>query len=177
MMDAERLGVNHNPLWSEIRLLAEDINAFIEGRVDESLVEDLIFGFSWINWNKKDDLAELNKTLFEKEKNRNDKENSGVISRPYALLKLLFMPDGIKKADVRVSIKPESSIIPLLRAGRIKDACSIANRRLRTKDFIPVTSSFPDGSNGLQISGALMIPVRDEWRLKKLVLREEQDKN
>lgn len=177
MMDAERLGVNHNPLWGAIRLSAEDVNAFIEGHVDESLVENLIFGFSWIDWNKKNDLDELNKTLFEKAKNRKDTENSGVISRPYALLKLLFMPDGIKKADVRVIIKPESSIIPLLRAGRIKDACTIANRRLRTKDFIPVTSSFPDGSNGLQISAALLIPIRDEWRLKKLVLREEQDKN
>lgn len=177
MMDAEKLGVNQNPLWGEIRLLAEDVNAFIEGRFDESLVENLIFGFSWIDWNKKNDVAELNRSLFEKDKGWNIPVKTSVVSRPYALLKLLFMPDGIKKDDVRVSIKPESSIIPLLRAGRIKDACSIADRRLRTKDFIPVTSSFPDGGNGLQISAALLIPVRDEWRLKKLVLREEQDKN
>lgn len=177
MMDAERLGVNHNPLWGAIRLSAKDINAFIEGHIDESLVENLIFGFSWIDWNKKNDLDELNKTLFEKDKKWNVPVKASIVLRSYALLKLLFMPDGIKKADVRVIIKPESSIIPLLRAGRIKDACTIADRRLRTQNFIPFTSSFPDRGNGLQISAALMIPIRDEWRLKKLVLREEQDKN
>lgn len=177
MMDAERLGVKQNPLWGAIRLSIEDINAFIEGHIDESLVEDLIFGFSWIDWNKKDDIAELNKSLFEKDKRWNNPVKPGVISRPYALLKLLFLPDDIPKGDTKISLKPEPSIIPLLRAGRIKDACTIADRRLRTKDLIPVTSSFYDGDNGLRISAALLIPVRDEWRLKKLVMRDEQDKN
>ncbi|HDR68031.1 MAG TPA: type I-U CRISPR-associated protein Csx17 [Bacteroidaceae bacterium] len=177
MMDAERLGVKHNPLWGAIRISVEDINAFIEGNIDESLVEDLIFGFSWINWNKKDDIADLNKSLFEKDKKWNNPVKPCVISRPYALLKLLFLPDGIRKGDAKISVKPESSVIPLLRAGRIKDACTIADRRLRTKDFVPVTSSFYNADNGLRISAALLIPIRDEWRLKKLVLREEQDKN
>lgn len=177
MMDAERLGVKQNPLWGAIRLSVEDINAFIEGQIDESLVEDLIFGFSWINWNKKGDVAELNKSLFENGKRWNNPVKSGVISRPYALLKLLFLPDDIPKGGTKISLKPEPSIIPLLRAGRIKDACTIADRRLRTQNFVPVTTSFYDGDNGLRISAALLIPVRDEWRLKKLVLREEQDKN
>ena len=173
-MDAERLSAKSNPLWGAIRLSEEDINAFIEGRVDESLIENLIFGFNWIKWNKKDEVAELKKSLFKKDEGWNIPVKSGVISRPYALLKLLFLPDGIKKGESKIVVKPEPSIIPLLRAGRIKDACAIADRRLRTKDFVPVTCSFPDGDNGIRICAALLIPLRGEGRLKKLVLKEEK---
>ena len=175
MMDSERLGGKSNPLWGAISLSEEDINAFTEGRVDESLVEDLIFGFNWIKWNKKDEIGELKKSIFSGNEGWNMPVKTGIVSRPYALLKLLFLPDGIRKGDTRVSVKPEPSIIPLLRAGRIKDACTIADRRLRTKDFVPVTCSFPDGDNGIHMSAALLIPLRGEGRLKKLVLKEETD--
>ena len=173
MMDAQRLGGTSNPLWGAISLSEEDINAFIEGRVDESLVEDLIFGFAWIRWNKKDEVAELRKSLY-KDGGWGMPVKTGIKSRPYALLKLLFLPDGIKRGEIKVAIKPEPSIIPLLRAGRVKDACTIADRRLRTKEFVPVTCSFPDTDNGIRMSAALLIPVRGEGRLIKLVLKEEK---
>ncbi|UUX93120.1 type I-G CRISPR-associated protein Cas8g1/Csx17 [Methanoplanus endosymbiosus] len=174
MMDANRLGVKYNPLWGAIRISEEDISAFIEGRIDESLLENLIFGFSWINWNKKDEIGELRKYLFKGDGGWNTPVKQGFVSRPYALLKLLFLPDGIKKGDTKIAVKPEPSVISLLCANRINDACKIADRRLRTKDFIPVTNSFPDGKDGVRISAALLIPLGKEGRLKKLVLKEEK---
>lgn len=175
MMDTDRLGVEKNPLFGAIRISVEDINAFIEGRVDESLLENLIFGFSWINWNKTDEIDELRRSLFKEDGGWNIPVYQGVVSRPYALLKLLFLPKGIKKGGEMIPLKPEPSVIPHLCANRIKDACKIAERRLVTKDFIPVTSSFPDGKNGVRIAAALLIPVKDERKLKRLVLKEKTD--
>ena len=173
MMDADRLGVKLNPLWGAIRISEKDISAFIEGHIDESLLENLIFGFSWIDWNKKDEVYELSKSLFQDEGGWKIPVKHGIVSRSYALLKLLFLPDGITKGDNRIVVKPEPSVIPLLCANRINDACRIAERRLKTKDFIPVTSAFPDGKHGVRIAAALLIPLRNEERFKKLVLKDE----
>lgn len=174
MMDADRLGAKSNPLWGAIRISKEDISAFIEGQIDESLLENLIFGFSWINWSKKDEVDELKKSLFNEDGGWRIPVKKGIISRPYALLKFLFLPNGIKKGNIEIVLKPEFSVIPLLRANRITDACKIAERRLKTKDIIPVTSSFPDGKNGVRISAALLIPLRNAEHLKRLVLKEEK---
>ncbi len=175
MMDADRLGVKTTPLWGAIRITEEDISAFIEGHIDESLLENLIYGFSWINWNKNDEVDELRRSLFDEHGGWNKPVQRCIISRPYALLKLLFLPDGIKKGNEKIILKPETSIIPLLCANRINDACKIAERRLITKDFIPVTSSFPDGGNGVRLSAALLIPLRNEREIKRLVLKRETD--
>src|SRR5262249_53422155 len=52
VLDAERLGVEGSPFYSRIILCPEDIAAFLDGDVDESLLEDLLFGFMWIDWGR-----------------------------------------------------------------------------------------------------------------------------
>lgn len=173
MMDAEKSGTHSNPLWGLIRIIPDDINAFIEGNVDESLIEDLLFGMTWIKWSDKTVFSDIRWNL----RGRNGwqrKDYQMPLPRSFALLKLLFLPDGIEKDGERIIIKPEPSIIPLLRAGRINNACTIAGRRLRATGFTPMTTAFPDGDDGLRIASALLIPMKDERELMKLVLNPEK---
>jgi CRISPR-associated protein Csx17 len=86
-------------------------------------------------------------------------------------LKLLFLPGGVRIDDDPIVIRYEPSIIPLLRSGRINDACTIAGRRLRTTGFMPITATFPDGRDGVRMAAALLLPVRGEQKLMKLVLK------
>jgi len=173
MMDAESLGTESNPLWGSIQIDPQDIGTFIEGDLNEQLVEDLLFGLTWIRWSDKKAVSALrNKLLF-----RNGWKyplNERLISRPFALIKLLFLPGGIEKGDEKVTIKAEPSIIPLLRGGRINDACTIAGRRLRGTGFKPMTSSFPDGEEGLRIAAAILLPMRNEKEMMKRVLQPQE---
>lgn len=174
MMDADRLGTKNNPLWGAIQIHPQDICAFIEGRVDESLIEDLLFGMTWIRWNDSD-LSTVRKDLMEKNQ-WNKPVSQSPVSRHYALLKLLFLPGGLMKGDERILIKPEPSIVPLLRANRIGEACTIAGRRLRITGFIPLTTAFQGGDDGLRIAAALLIPMRNEQQIKNLVLKSQEIK-
>jgi len=170
MMDADRLGVDSNPLRGAIQLSQEDISAIIEGNIDESLVEDLFFGFSWIRWRDIEAVCDVWKELlFDHGWNR--PVTPRIVPRSFALLKLLFLPGGVRIDDDPIVIRYEPSIIPLLRSGRINDACTIAGRRLRTTGFIPITTTFPDGRDGVRMAAALLLPVRGEQKLMKLVLK------
>ncbi|RQD81498.1 MAG: type I-U CRISPR-associated protein Csx17 [Methanocalculus sp. MSAO_Arc2] len=173
MMDAEKSGTQSNPLWGSIQIIPDDINAFIEGSVDESRIEDLLFGMTWIKWSDKTVVSDIRWKLRGKN-GWQQKDYQRSLPRSFALLKLLFLPGGIEKDGERIIIKPESSIIPLLRAGRINDACTIAGRRLRATGFTPMTTAFPDGDDGLRIASTLLIPMRGERELMKLVLKPEE---
>src|ERR1700677_3449021 len=59
LIDFERLICESLPLRASIELVAEDVVAFIEGRVDEALLEDLLFGLTWIDWHKRTPLREI----------------------------------------------------------------------------------------------------------------------
>lgn len=174
MMDAQRTGAERNPLWGSIALSPEDVSALIDGTVDESLVEDLLFGFTWIRWSDTETLSTV----------RRDLTRSGwgrpiirkLVPRSFALLKLLFLPGGIRVNGERVTIRPEPSIVPLLKGGHIQDACRIAARRLSSAGFVPITSSFPNGDDGVRIAAALLLPIQSEQEIMRLVIRPKQEK-
>jgi len=164
MMDAERSNCKDNPLWGAIPIRAEDVVSLIEGTVDEEVVENLLFGLMWIDWNDRH-LSETRKNLALK---WSTPIADRVIPRPFALLKLLFLPEPFNQ----VTVRPEASIVPLLTSGRIGDACEIGRRRLFVSGLSPVTSRFPDNGNGTGIAAALLLPMQRSQAIAKLVLRQ-----
>ena len=169
MMDAARLGCTKNPLWSYIKVSIDDVMQFIEGNFDYQLIENLIFGFSIIRWNhpdSKEQIKQINQLISHK--------RTRFIRRDYALLKLLFSTDIF---DTQGNpLKQEPAILPMLQAGRVKDAVHIAQRRLFTAGLNPIKSNFPDvpGNEGIRLASSLIIPLREKdiFKIKKLILKD-----
>jgi CRISPR-associated protein Csx17 len=171
MRDAKRFLCQVNPLRSALRLAPEDVAAFIEGRVDEGLLEDLLFGFTWVRW---DDRAAVREAVAELRARWASPVEPRAIQRSYALLKLLFLPAPLPTGRPdRVQIHPEA-IVPLLCAGRVGDACRIAQRRLYASGVTPVQAEFTNSENGPRLAAALLIPMRAARRMCGLVLQTDE---
>ncbi|MCQ8903234.1 MAG: type I-U CRISPR-associated protein Csx17 [Methanothrix sp.] len=166
MIDAQRMNCSSNPLYGDLPLSPEDISAFINGGIDESLVEDLAFGLSWVRW---DDPAvnEVRKELAGRWSRPIDRLQ---VRRSWALLKLLFLPDTLKIDGKDVKVKPEPSIVPLLLAGRIDEACRVGLRRLYSAGLDPVMAPYLKDGDGVRIAASLLIPVQNHKRITELVL-------
>jgi CRISPR-associated protein Csx17 len=173
MMDAERLQCRANPTWGGIALRAEDVAAFIEGGLDESLIEDLLFGFVLIRWDGQETCQQVKEELRTRWARPVTRR---VVPRSWALLKHLFLPTPITTTgDQEIIIRPEPALIPLLWANRVGNACEIASRRLFSAGLAPTRARIPDGENGTRIAAALLLPIRRLNDLSKLVLHREED--
>jgi CRISPR-associated protein Csx17 len=164
LMDSERLRAESLPLAATVGTSPEDVAAFIaDASIDDSRIEDLMFGC----------------TLIDMEKTGYGGGFSGgatpfgtvetVIPRSYALLKHLFHS---KKGW---AIRPEPSILSLLAAGRTREACDVAQRRLRISGFRPVHATFPDAPDGVRLAASLLIPIHSIGRLSRLVLDKQEE--
>ncbi|MFA7304216.1 MAG: type I-U CRISPR-associated protein Csx17 [Methanoregula sp.] len=170
LMDARRLNCTSNPLDAVISLAAEDIALFIEGDTDDKLIEDLLFGLLWVKWSDHNETMEMVMKLKECWR---VPVTTRIVQRSWALLKLLFLPRAIRiEGQAPVTVKPEPAIIPLLRAGRIDDACDIARKRLFSTGLLPVKATFPNTGNGERIAAALLLPVRGEKKMVQLVIKD-----
>ena len=162
LIDGERLNCSSLPLWSAVTVAPEDAAAFLgPGNVDESLIEQLFFGLTLVDWRDsalEPVRAELHRAWVGRE---------AIIPRNYALLKHLFQP--------HVEVRPEPSILSLLMAGRTKAACEVAHRRLRIAGFAPRNADFPDERDGVRLAASLLIPVYPIESLSRLVLREDRE--
>jgi CRISPR-associated protein Csx17 len=155
--DTERLSVASSPFEAGLALWPDDIAAFLDGDIDDALLVDLIFGFLWVDWRRsgsRDALAELRSRWSVALSDR-------PASRSWALLKLLFTSSALRSpAGESLKVRPESSIVPLLCAGRVGEACQIAQRRLLVSGLNPLRVHFSDSSDGTRIAAALLFPVR-----------------
>jgi CRISPR-associated protein Csx17 len=163
LMDSERLRAESLPLAANVAASPEDVAAFIadEG-IDESRIEDLMFGCTLIDTEKTGfgGVFSAGAASFGAVKT--------VIPRSYALLKHLFHP----KKDW--AIRPEPAILSLLSAGRTREACDVAQRRLRISGFRPVHATFPDVPDGIRLAASLLIPIHSMERLSGLVLHKQE---
>lgn len=172
IMDAQRLNCKFNPLYGDIPLEAEDIEAFIEGDVDEKQVEDLLFGLALVRWDERKGVHDAREKLMDRWA---IPATSRIISRSWSLLKLVFLPDLAElPGGDEVKIRPEPSILPLLLAGRIGDSCIVAQRRLYAAGLAPIRSRFPEDNNGARIAAALLLPLRSHQKIAELVLRKKE---
>lgn len=185
MMDATRAGCGRLPLASRTTAALDTIAAFIAGQLDDQRIERLIWGLMLVE-------SAPYQPRFGAAPNDHldDAHPRAVLPRDYALLKLLFLPRPLvpKRAGDDVSwrlardgesgigIRPEPRILPLLRAGRVGEACRIAARRLRISGVPPMPRPLPSGlvrdgnwsecagdhRRAQRLAAALLIPVSSE---------------
>lgn len=167
-IDARSGGHPHPQLNAKRFASLRSIAAFLDFQTDDERLEDYLFALNLIDWHKPEKSEPMKKP------------NSANLPRIYALLKLLFLPDGKLKREntPEIEIKHEPSIVPLLRAGRISDALETAERRLKSSGVVPLTSDFyyPE-SEGARLAAALLIPIDQTAinELARLVLPEPQE--
>jgi CRISPR-associated protein Csx17 len=161
VMDAERLQSEESPLRGFLPVNAEDVAAFISGEVDETLMEAFLFGFGWIDWRR----AVQERSL----EGVRARWSSPVARRPvdtrWALIKALFMAYPLDHQGDKVRVPAQPSVLPLLRGGRVAEACRTARRRLYSLGFGVPAIEYPDGPAGRRIAAALLFPVapRQRW--------------
>jgi CRISPR-associated protein Csx17 len=168
MMDAERFQCRLNPTSGGMKLTAEDAAAFIEGKLDEALIEDLLFGFALIRW---DDQVAVRPVTDELSMRWSKPIANLIIPRSWALLKHLFWPGPVVDSNGKgVTVRPEPAVIPLLCANRVGDACAIAAKRLFIAGLATTRARLPDHREGKRIAAALLFPLRSQRSISKLVI-------
>ena len=172
MMDAERLNAPANPVAARIALHPLDAVALVTGKLDGGRLEDLLFGMTWIRWNAAP--ASL-AACREASRRWAAPVRDSVMPRPYVLLKHLFLSEGIRLPGQTkmITIRAEPSVIPLLRANRISQACAVAQRRLFASGLNVLRAVFPDSADGTGLAAALLVPVRQSARLTQMILQEK----
>lgn len=162
LMDAERSSTKQIPIEAGLPLSPYDVMPFLWKECDDTKLEELLWGFTLINWRKPGA-----KTLRKQWKRPVDRHP---LSRTWCLLKLLHSPQKIRN---KKEIKKELRIAHLLAAGRVRDACDAAIHRLRVSDLHPLNVIYEEQIDSVQLLASLLIPVSDQRKLESLVLEEE----
>ena len=178
MMDGERANCANMPLLSPFMVSLDTVAAFIAGELDDQRIEESLWGLL---------LVDPSQPRGEGRARGVGPRDPVVLPREYALLKLLFLPgpitaerrgDGVlwryaRSWEARVTIHPEPRVLPLLRAGRLGEACRIAAGRLRLSGLSPMPGPTSAGvvrdgewseqafnyRRGQRLAAALLIPI------------------
>jgi CRISPR-associated protein Csx17 len=163
ILRVRQAGVQGWPDWSPYHASLDDITAFIERRIDEQLLADLIWGLSLVDWPK----VTSNESGSDEALNR-------VPSSFYSLLRLCFRyAKGGKDA---VPIVP--AIHRLAMNGDGGRASELAVRRLRGSGFSPLINSLPvEGEVARRTAAALVFPVsnRSLQLLQRAILKPKEE--
>lgn len=165
----------------------ESIARFLVGETDDRRIDDLLRALS---------LVRISET------NRVSTSSAGTppsLPRAFAILKPLFLPWAIRFRGNRwqyaqgdpdaTGIKSDPRVLSLVRAGRIREACEIASRRMFVSGLMPIVGSarsglfrrvdkdIEQGVEPTRLAAALLLPVRgDELdRMIGLVVRQPTD--
>jgi CRISPR-associated protein Csx17 len=135
---------DRNPFEGACCLHAGDATLFIEGSVDDSLVEDLIFVFTCLDWS---DFKQL-------------PTQPNEVLPTYAVLKFLFLAGHLNIDGEKMHIRSDTRIISQLAAGHIENATKLATDRLRIAGLRPLDVPYYGGVDARRLAAALLIPVR-----------------
>jgi len=131
--------------WADLA----DIKAFIEGETDDSLVSDLLWSMSLINWREKATLP-------------SSPHDRVVPPTLFALLRLCFpamqkaQPEGIQEVPIVPAIHRHAA------HGNGDQAAAMAIRRLRASGYHPALKQLPvRGDYAKRTAAALLFPVSD----------------
>ncbi len=158
IMNGERKNCDGLPLACRRTAPLEAIAAFIAGETDDERIERLIWGLLLID--HRQSYPELERCFID----------APPLPRCFALLKLLFLPGALHTLTGDVDIRPETAIMPLLRADRMDEACAMAMRRLRASGLPPMPQKTGNqsqrdrewqvsGIEPMRLAAALLIPV------------------
>ncbi len=160
-----------DPLSASRPLRVEDALALLWGDIDEGLLEELIFGLGWVELASGVRLPPLG----------TPSHPHGLLVPPsYAVLALLFAGGNVRE----VHLRPEPSLLPLLRSGRVRDAMRAALRRLRVSGLAPRLSpqsirEWSSGVDAARLTAALLVPLSfsETERLARRVLLDPEQRN
>ena len=160
LMDAERKKATSIPFQGVIEISPYDLMPFLNEETDDAKIEDLLWGFTLIDW-KKPGLVKIQKTW-------KYPISKSIISRTWCLLKLPHIP-----GDVRgVKIRRERSVSSLLHAGRTDEACEKAMQRLRVSGLRPFPVRFDEPISPGRLLASLVVPIKDQRLLEEMVLEK-----
>ncbi len=159
LVDAEAQREDTLPFQSRLYAYPEDAALLIHGGLNCDLMEELLFGFCFVDWKR------LSEDLFQGE------ERPRIpIPRSYALLKLCFTPRLFQ-----ITACNPRELSNLLAAGRTRDALRRAHKGLSVRGWTPFDIDFTSSESGKQILAALLVPVRSTGDLKRMVIKETRN--
>jgi CRISPR-associated protein Csx17 len=167
LVRAEKAGARGWPDWSPRSAQLADITAFIEGRTNDALLADLIWGLSLVDWEKiireeSRDRVESTRPA-EQERVFGDDEHRAVPSSFYALLRLCFR----RSASDGDTIPLVPAILQRAMNGDGEAASALAARRLRASGNAPLVTSLPvRGDVARRTAAAILFPISNhDFRL------------
>lgn len=172
VLDGRRLGCAHLPIQFYCGASLDTVAAFLCGAVDAERTAELLRGLVLIDQQRARRMGRPYPRM------PGDEGAAPPLPRVYGLLKLLFLPGDLvveSGGDARprarlaragehgIHIAAESRVVPLLRAGRVGEACSIAARRLRISGLRPKMDGLEAGAglSGVLLAAALLVPLRE----------------
>jgi CRISPR-associated protein Csx17 len=156
---ANAVGSRVNPLGGACAIHPGDATRFLEGTVDDTLVEDLLFAFVTLDWKG-----------FRLERY----PPSAEVVPSYAVLKHLFLPGEIRAGREPKRLPADARIVSLLASGNIQDATEIAVARLRIAGLHPLDVKYHGGMDALRLAAALLIPVWSGKALASGIFHEQE---
>lgn len=152
-----------SPFTSKLLAKPEDVTAFLEGRLNDDLIEDLCFAF--VRAKLPDGLS----TQGPPEELRRWPS--------YCVLKQFFAwqthpTPNAPKDDPRC--RPDLQITGLLLGGRLAQAVDIAIRRLRIAGLQPSIQSGKDSEESARLGGALLIPVWGVGPMRSMIATQPE---
>lgn len=161
LLRVEQFGARGWPDWSPRPAALEDVTAFIEGRVNEPLLADLIWGLSLVDW------AQV------PEARNSSARDEAVPSAFYALLRLCFRRASNGEQQAAIPLAPV--ILHRAIAGDGGAASELAARRLRASGHAPFVRTLPvSGDIARRTAAAMLFPIapRDFRLLEHMTLKQ-----
>ncbi len=162
---ANSMELDVNPLGGSCPAHPGDATSFIEGSVDDTLIEDLLFAFATLNWK-----GFSAPTLPGTDRRRQ-------VLPTYAVLKHLFLASEIRRGDEPKRLRADPRIVSILKAGNVEEAAGIAVFRLRVAGLSPLEVDYRGGIDAGRLAASLLIPVRSGNVLGAGIFREEEKDN
>ena len=150
-----------NPTGGACALHPGDVTWFVEGRVDDGLIEELLFAFVTLDW-----------TEFEGFGTAEARRETVPV---YAVLKHLFLPGKIDRGPEATWLRADPRILSLLKAGNIEEAARMAVHRLRVAGFRPLDVAYKGGMDARRLAAGLLIPVWPGKALSAGIFHEEEN--
>jgi CRISPR-associated protein Csx17 len=150
--------VRANPLGGRCTIDPGDATLFIEGSVDDDLIEDLLFAFLILDWAgfKTPDYSSVE------------------VMPTYAVLKCLFLPGEIQWGEESRRLVADRRVLSLLGAGKIREAAELAANRLRITGLRPLDVTYGGGVDPRRLAASLLIPVRQGKLLASGIFHEQE---
>jgi CRISPR-associated protein Csx17 len=161
LMDAGRFNLDRFPLDAAFRLAPEDVMPFLEGQTDDIALEELLWGFLWIDWKKSKNSPKMGVPS-------GNRPEAVILRRDWALLKLFHTPEKTRGEPLRM----DPRIGYLLLSDRPNEAVGLCKHWLKLSGLSPHQVEFPRAGGSARLLASLAFPVKGTEKLARLVLQE-----